>query len=56
MDIYEEPHINLLVRLTREAHEPSVAMKRYVALANAISDIFNTLQKCHGFGCLRRFV
>ena len=38
MGIYEETHINLLVRLTREAHAPSVTTKRFVALANAIAD------------------
>ena len=56
MDLYEETHINLLVRLTRDAHESHITTKRYVSLANAISDIFDTIRKHHGFGCLRRII
>ena len=32
------------------------AMKRYVILANALSDILSTLQKYHGFICLHRII
>ena len=39
MDIYEETHINLLVRLTREAHEPTTTPNRYIKLGGEISDI-----------------
>ena len=56
MDLYEETHINLLVRLTREAHESHTTTKRYVSLANAISDIFDTIRRHHGFSVLRRII
>ena len=56
MDIFDETHINLLVRLTREAHAPHVTTKRYVSLAKAISDIFDTIRRHHGFGFLRRII
>ena len=44
MNIYEETHSNLLVRLTREAHEPNTSIKRFEILANAISDITQTIK------------
>ena len=56
MDLYEETHLNLLVRLTREAHEPSTSTHRFMALAGAISDILYTIKKHHGFECLRRII
>ena len=56
MDLYEKTHINLLVRLTREAHESHITTKRYVSIANAISDIFDTIRRHHGFSCLRRII
>jgi len=56
MDLYEETHINLLVRLTREAHEPTTTPNRYLILAGAISDILTTIYKYHGFECLRRII
>ena len=45
MDLYEKTHINLLVRLTREAHEPKTSTHRFMALAGAISDILYTIKK-----------
>ena len=56
MDIYEETHSNLLVRLTREAHEPNTSIKRFEILANAISDIIQTIKQYHNFGCLKRII
>ena len=56
MNIYEKTHINLLVRLTREAHEPNTSTHRFIALAGAISDILYTIKKYHGFECLRRII
>ena len=54
--MHEETPCNLLVRLTREARESHITTKRYVALANAISDMFDIIRKHHGFGCLRRII
>ena len=56
MNIYEKTHINLLVRLSREAHEPNTSTRRFMALAGAISDILYTIKKHHGFECLRRII
>ena len=56
MDLYEEAHINLLVRLAREAHEANTSAHRFMALAGAISDILYTIKKHHGFECLRRII
>ena len=56
MDLYEKTHNNLLVRLTREAHEPNTSTHRFMALAGAISDILYTIKKHHGFECLRRII
>ena len=56
MDIYEETHINLIVRLTRAAHDDNIAMKRYVALADALSDILLTIQRHRKIGCLHRII
>ena len=56
MDLYEETHIKLLVRLTREAHAHNTSTRRFIALATAISDILYTIKKYHGFECLRRII
>ena len=56
MNDYEETHINLLVRLSREAHEPTITARRFTILANAISYILNTINHYHGIDCLRRVV
>ena len=56
MDLYEETHSNLLVRLTREAHESNTSIKRFETLANAISDIIQTIKTHHNFGCLKRII
>ena len=56
MDLYEKTHINLLVRLTREAHEANTSTKRFMALASAISNILQTIKKYHGFECLHRII
>ena len=56
MDLYEKTHINLLVRLTREAREPNTSTHRFMALAGAISNILYTIKKHHGFECLRRII
>jgi len=44
MDLYEETHINLLVRLAREAREANTSTKRFMALASAVSDILQTIK------------
>ena len=56
MDLYEKTHINLLVRLTREAHEPHTSTKRFMSLASSISNILKTVKQYHGFECLRRII
>ena len=56
MNDYEECHINLLVRLSREAHEPTITSKRFMILSKAISEILNTIQHYHGISCLRRII
>ena len=56
MDLYEETHSNLLVRLAREAHASHTTTKRYVSIANAIRDIFDTIRRHHGFSVLRRII
>ena len=56
MDLYEETHSNLLVRLAREAREPNTSTKRFEALANAIFDILITIKRHHNFGCLKRII
>ena len=43
MNDYEECHINLLAKLTREAHAPTTTPKRYIILANAIFAVLNTV-------------
>ena len=48
MDIYLETNINLLVRLSKEAHDPNIDAKRYIIIAKGISDILNTIGKYHG--------
>ena len=48
MELYIETSINLIVRLSREAHEPNTSFKRYSSLANAISNVLNSIEKLHG--------
>ena len=48
MDKYIESNVNLLIRLSREAHEPNTSFKRYSSLANAISNVLNSIEKLHG--------
>ena len=48
MELYIETSINLIVRLSREAHEPNTSFKRYSSLANAISNVLNSIEKYHG--------
>ena len=43
MELYIETSINLIVRLSREAHEPNTSFKRYMSLANAISNVLNSI-------------
>ena len=45
MDIYLETNINLLVRLSKEAHAQNTDAKRYVTIAKGISEILNTIEK-----------
>ena len=52
MDIYLETNINLLVRLSKEAHAQNTDAKRYVIIAKGISEILNTIEKHHGIQCL----
>ena len=52
MEIYLESNINLLVRLSKEAHDPITDAKRYVVIAKGISEILNTIAKHHGIECL----
>ena len=56
MDLCEETHSNLVVRLTREAHEANTSTKRFATLANAIFDIILTSKRHHNFGCLKRII
>ena len=56
MDLYEETHSDLLVRLTRETHASNTSEKRFIALASAISDIIITIKILHNFGCLKRII
>ena len=48
MELYIETSINLIVRLSREAHEPNTPFKRYSSLANAISNVLISIEKYHG--------
>ena len=52
MEIYLESNINLLVRLSKEAHAPNTDAKRYVVIAKGISEILNTIEKHHSIQCL----
>ena len=52
MDIYLETNINLLVRLSKEAHAPNTEANIYVIIAKGISEILNTIEKHHGVQCL----
>ena len=56
MDIYIKTHVNLLLRLSREAHEKNISITRYVSIAKGISDILNTIVKYHGIFYLRHIV
>ena len=56
MNIYEEAHSNLLVRLAREARTSNTSEQRFTALANAISDIIQKIKTHHNFGCLRSII
>ena len=44
--------MNLLVRLSKEAHAQNTDAKRYVVIAKGISEILNTIAKHHGIECL----
>ena len=48
MDKYIESNVNLLIRLTREAHEPNVDVRRFRVYVKAISGVMNTIEKYHG--------
>ena len=52
MEMYLESNINLLVRLSKEAHAHNTDAKRYVIIAKGISEILNTVEKHHGVECL----
>ena len=56
MDIYVKTNVTLVLRLSREAHEASISIKRYVSIAKGISDILNTIVKYHGIFYLRHIV
>ena len=43
MDIYEETHAQLIVRRCKEAEEPHMSIKRYTALAKALSEVLLTI-------------
>ena len=48
MDVYIEAKIYLVVRLSREANEPNVDIKRDKIVATAISDVFKYNEKHDG--------
>ena len=48
MNDYIESNVNLLIRLTREAHEPFTELRRYKLYAKTISDVLYTIEKYHG--------
>ena len=56
MDIYVNTHVNLLPRLSKEAHEANISITRYISIAKGISDILNTIFKYHGMFYLRHIV
>ena len=56
MDIYTKTHVNLLLRLSREAHEKNISIKRYTSIAKGISDMLNTIVTYHGIFHLRHIV
>ena len=56
MDIYIATNINLLQRLSKEAHEANISLKRYISIAKGISDILDTILKYHGAFYLRHIV
>jgi hypothetical protein len=48
MDKYIESNVNLLIRLTREAKEPDIDVRRLNIYVKAISAAMNTIEKYHG--------
>ena len=56
MGIYLETNINLLVRLSKEAHDPNIDAKRYIIIARGIADILNTIEKHHGIQYLHYII
>ena len=48
MDKYIDSNVNLLVRLTREAHELNLDVRRFGIYVKAISGVMNTIEKYHG--------
>ena len=53
MEHYIESNVNLLMRLTREAHAPNIEVRTYKLFAKAISAVLNTIDKYHGLYYLR---
>ena len=48
MEHYIESNVSLLMRLTREAHNPNIEVRIYKLYAKAISAVLNTIDKYHG--------
>ena len=48
MDNYIASNVNLLMRLTREAHEPNTELRKYKLYAKAKSEVLNTIEQYHG--------
>ena len=53
MDKYIESNVNLLIRLSREAQEPDIDVRKLNIYVKAISAAMNTIEKYHGLYCLQ---
>ena len=53
MDDSIESNVNLLIRLTREAHEPNIDVRKFRIYVKAISCVMNTIEKYHGLHYLQ---
>ena len=53
MDRYIESNVNLLIRLSREAQEPDIDVRKLNIYVKAISAAMNTIEKYHGLYCLQ---
>ena len=53
MDDYIETNVNLLIRLTREAHAPTIEVRKFRIYVKAISGVMITIEKYHGLHYLQ---